>query len=79
MCERRSTGRICLEIRVNKGSIAAGHMVHEVKWPPGVVLVGQLRGIHADVPGPDDVLLAGDHLYAVVADDARKAFFKLLD
>lgn len=72
-------GADLLEIRIAKGSIAAGHMVHEVKWPAGVVLVGQLRGIHAAVPAPDDVLLAGDHLYAMVAGDARKAFFKLLD
>ena len=25
---------------------------------------GNVRGIHADVPGPEDVLLAGDHVYA---------------
>jgi trk system potassium uptake protein TrkA len=68
-----------LEMRVGRGSIAAGHMVHEVAWPPGVVLVGQLRGIHAAVPGPDEVLLAGDHLYAMVARDARKGFVKLLE
>lgn len=68
-----------IEIRVGKGSIAAGHMVHEVDWPAGVVLVGQLRGIHAEVPGPDDVLLAGDHLYAVVARSALKFLIKLLE
>lgn len=67
-----------VEMRVGKGSIAAGHMVHEIKWPPGVVLVGQLRGIHAELPGPDEVLLAGDHIYAVVANEARKGFAKLL-
>jgi len=69
---------LLVEIRVGKGSIAAGHMVHEVEWPHGVVLVGQLRGVQADVPGPDDVLLAGDHLYAVVARPSLKAFTKLL-
>jgi trk system potassium uptake protein TrkA len=72
-------GAVLIEIRVGKGSIAAGHMVHEVAWPTGVVLVGQLRGIHADVPGPNEVLLAGDHLYAVVAQTALKAFVKLLE
>jgi len=71
-------GALLIEIRVGKGSIAAGHMVHEVSWPPGVVLVGQLRGVHADVPGPDEVLLAGDHLYAVVALSSMKPFVKLL-
>ena len=72
-------GADLLEIRVGKGSIAAGHMVHEVDWPQGSVLVGRLRGIHAEVPGPEEVLLAGDHLYAVVARDARKGFVKLLE
>ncbi len=76
---KRFEGALLLEIRVGKGSIAAGHMLHEVAWPPGVVIVGQLRGIHADVPGPDEVLLAGDHIYAVVADDALKGFVKLLE
>lgn len=71
-------GALLIEIRVGKGSIASGHMVHEVNWPQGVVLVGQLRGVHADVPGPDDVLLAGDHLYAVVSQTALKPFIKLL-
>lgn len=72
-------GALLIEIRVGKGSIAAGHMVHEVAWPAGVVLVGQLRGIHAEVPGPNEVLLAGDHLYAVVAQSALKSFVKLLE
>ena len=72
-------GADLIEIRVGKGSIAAGHMVHEVAWPAGVVLVGQLRGIHADVPGPDEVLLPGDYVYAVVAHSARKAFIRLLE
>lgn len=68
-----------VELRVGKGSIAAGHMVKEVKWPPGVVLVGKLRGLHAGVPGPEEVLLGGDHLYAIVSKEAKKAFFKLLE
>jgi len=67
-----------LELRVGKGSIAAGHMVKEIEWPPGTVLVGKLRGLHAEVPGPDEVLLGGDHLYAMVSKDARKRFLKLL-
>jgi trk system potassium uptake protein TrkA len=72
-------GADLIEIDVAKGSIAAGHMVHEVAWPPGVVLVGHLRGIHAEVPGPDDVLFAGDHLYAMVAHESLKPFARLLE
>jgi trk system potassium uptake protein TrkA len=68
-----------VELRVGNGSIAAGHMIKEVAWPPGVVLVGKLRGLHAEVPGPEEVLIGGDHLYAMVSKQARKAFLKLLE
>jgi len=67
-----------LEMRVGKGSIAAGHMVKEIDWPPGSVLVGKLRGLHAEVPGPEDVLLGGDHIYAMVSRDVLRRFLKLL-
>ncbi|MFM2198565.1 MAG: hypothetical protein RLZZ505_1997 [Verrucomicrobiota bacterium] len=67
-----------LEMRVGKGSIAAGHMVKEIEWPPGTLLVGKLRGLHAEVPGPEDVLLGGDHIYAMVSRDVLKRFLKLL-
>ncbi|MEP2776033.1 MAG: Trk system potassium transporter TrkA [Luteolibacter sp.] len=75
---KRFDGVDLMELRVGKGSIAAGHMVKEIQWPPGTVLVGKLRGLHAEVPGPDEVLLGGDHLYAMVSKDARKLFLKLL-
>ena len=67
-----------VELRVGKASIAAGHMVKEIAWPEGVVLVGKLRGLQADVPKPDEVLLGGDHLYAMVSKKVRKRFVKLL-
>ena len=72
-------GADLVEIDVGKGSIAAGHMIHEVDWPPGVVIVGHLRGIHAQVPGADEVLLAGDHLFAVIASGSMKPFTRLLE
>ncbi|MFK7850127.1 MAG: Trk system potassium transporter TrkA [Akkermansiaceae bacterium] len=68
-----------LELRVGNASLAAGHMVKEIDWPPGTVLVGKLRGLHAEVPGPDEVLLGGDHLYAMVSRKVRKRFLKLLE
>ena len=68
-----------VELRVGNGSIAAGHMVKEISWPNGVVLVGKLRGLQADVPRADEVLLGGDHLYAMVSRECRKAIIKLLE
>jgi Trk K+ transport system NAD-binding subunit len=44
-----------------------------------VVAVGHLRGIHAAVPGPETVLLAGDRLYLVVAQGSIKGLVKLLE
>ncbi|MFD2256836.1 Trk system potassium transporter TrkA [Luteolibacter algae] len=76
---KKFNGVDLVELRVGKGSIAAGHMIKEIKWPAGVVLVGKLRGLHAEVPGPEEVLLGGDHLYAMVAKEAKKPFLKLLE
>jgi trk system potassium uptake protein len=68
-----------IEIRVGRGSIAAGHMVREVAWPEGVVVVGQVRATHAEMPGPDAVLLAEDYLYVVVAHGSLKSLVRLLE
>ncbi len=67
-----------IETTVKKGSIAAGHMVEEVEWPEGCVLVARMQGTHADVPSPKDVLSPGDTIYAMVGPKARKAFLKLV-
>lgn len=75
---KKLEGAEVLEIRVAKGSIATGHMVKEVAWPDGCVLVGLMHGVHADVPGPEDVIQTGDLVYAVVSPKARKEFLKLL-
>lgn len=67
-----------VEVLVGKGSLVAGHMVEEIEWPEGCVLVARLQGTHADVPGPKDVLSPSDTIYAMVAPKSRKALIKLL-
>lgn len=67
-----------IETRIESKSALAGKPVSEVKWPPGVVLVGRQRGLQAEVPGRDDVLEVGDILYAMVGRKSLKAFAKLL-
>lgn len=67
-----------IETRVEKGSAIAGKPVYEIPWPQGMVLVGRLRGLQAEVPGRDDVLEAGDILYVMVDRKALKPFVKLL-
>lgn len=67
-----------IETEVVSGSLAAEHMVSEVDWPEGCVLVACMRGLHATVPGPSDVLHPGDTVYAMVAPKVRKKFLKLV-
>lgn len=67
-----------IETRIESKSTLAGKPVKDVKWPPGVVLVGRQRGLHAEVPGRDDILEAGDILYAMVGRKSLKPFVKLL-
>ena len=67
-----------IETQVATGAIAAEHMISEVDWPEGCVLVARMRGIHAIVPGPEDVLRPGDTIYAMVASKVRKSFLKLV-
>jgi len=67
-----------IETEVAKASIAAEHMVSEVDWPEGCVLVARMRGLHAIVPGPEDILQPGDTIYAMVAPKVRRKFLKLV-
>ncbi|WP_435893935.1 Trk system potassium transporter TrkA [Oceaniferula spumae] len=67
-----------LETQIAKASLAAEHMVSEIDWPEGCVLVARMRGLHAIVPGPEDVLRPGDTIYAMVAPKVRKKFLKLV-
>jgi trk system potassium uptake protein TrkA len=65
-----------VEARVGTGAPVCGLAVRDAGLPAGAVLVGRIRGIHAKVPGADDTLEAGDHLYAVVEKRARRPFEK---
>lgn len=67
-----------IETRIAKGAIVAGHKVQEIDWPQGCVLIGRLHGIHAEPPAAEDVLSAGDHIYALVSSMARKKFLRLV-
>ena len=56
----------------------AGKKVSEIKFPRQSGLVAILHKEEAFVPGGDDVLNAGDTLYAIVAAKARKDMVKLI-
>ena len=67
-----------IETSVERGSIVAEKMVGEVEWPEGCILVARIHGLHASVPGPDDILEPGDLIYAIVTPKVRKQFLKLV-
>lgn len=67
-----------IEAPVARGSAAAGRRTADISWPANCVLIALLRGIRADVPAPDDEISPGDHIYALVAPGAKRAFLKLL-
>ena len=67
-----------IETEVASGSLAAEHMVSEIQWPDGCILVALMRGLRASVPGASDVLHPGDTVYAMVTSKARKKFLKLV-
>ena len=77
MVKKMGAGDV-IEVEVAKASIVAEHMVSEIEWPEGCVLVGRMRGLHAIVPGPEDVLRPGDMVYAMVASKVRRKFLKLI-
>lgn len=72
-----SAGEV-IETDVVASASAVGKAVSETKWPTGCVLVGLVRGLKAIVPGPTDVIEAGDRIYAMVGPKVRKKFLKLL-
>ncbi len=75
----RLTGGIdVIEFTVREGGNLAGNAVSAVDWPKGSGLVSVTHGPHATVPAANDVLAAGDVVVAMVAQDARKAFSKLI-
>ncbi|MEM7147043.1 MAG: Trk system potassium transporter TrkA [Verrucomicrobiota bacterium] len=67
-----------IESTVRDESQIAGQKVSDIDWPPGSGLVALLHGINAAVPAADDVIEAGDTLYAIVSPKAKKKFLKLL-
>ena len=67
-----------IETSIERGSIVAEKMVGEVEWPEGCILVARIHGLHASVPGPDDILEPGDLIYAMVTPKVRKQFLKLV-
>jgi trk system potassium uptake protein len=73
-----SGGAEVIEAVVAESGKVAGRKVSEVRWPEGSLLVARLHGSEALVPGPDDELMPGDTIYALVSAESRRALVRLL-
>jgi trk system potassium uptake protein len=73
-----SGGAEVIEALIPESAEVSGRKVSDVPWPEGTVLVAQLRGSSAWVPGADDVLAIGDTVYALVSARTRRGVVRLL-
>jgi trk system potassium uptake protein TrkA len=69
MTLQHSDGRL-VEITLPDNAALVGHAVREVPTPEGAVLVGVVRAGTLFVPGPGQVLHAGDEIVFLVSGDA---------
>ncbi|MDF2378255.1 MAG: Trk system potassium transporter TrkA [Verrucomicrobiales bacterium] len=67
-----------IEATVHDDSSIIGKSVREIKWPADCVLVAQLHGVRGEVPTAEDIINAGDSLYALVKPRAKREFLKLV-
>ncbi|MCS7008675.1 MAG: NAD-binding protein, partial [Chthoniobacterales bacterium] len=67
-----------VEFNIRKNSPLVGKRVSQVPWPEGSGLVALSRGSTANVPAADDELQEGDIVIALVADQTRKDFSKVI-
>ncbi|MCG8603162.1 MAG: NAD-binding protein, partial [Verrucomicrobiales bacterium] len=75
---QRLEGVELIESSVCENSKAAGKSVREISWPTDCVLVALLHGARGQVPAAEDVIKAGDSLYALVRPRAKREFLKLV-
>jgi trk system potassium uptake protein len=67
-----------IEMAIPENAFVVGKRVQEISWPASAVLVALINGDRAIVPGAEDVLEAGQNLYAMVAPESRKQLIKLI-
>jgi H+/Cl- antiporter ClcA len=73
--------KVLLEIAVQMGSVLDGRRIKEIKWPAPSLLVSIKRGNEDIIPKGDSLILAGDYLIVLVAEDiaarVKKSFLKM--
>jgi len=67
-----------IEVEVAQYSSVDGLLLKEIDWPPQCIVIAKLHKSVAKVPGPEDRLEAEDIIYAIVKNEHRKRFVKML-
>ena len=67
-----------IELRIAHDSHIAGKLIKDIAWPPNSLVVAVLHKFEAAVPGPDDTLLSGDRVVAIVSKHQINDLVKLL-
>ncbi len=75
---QKMAGVELIETTVASASVIIGKKVRDIGWPPDCLVVATLHGDRGQVPSADDVIEAGDNLYALVATKAKRPFLKLV-
>ena len=75
---QRLEGVELIESSVCDNSCVAGKSVRETSWPTDCILVALLHGARGQVPAAEDVIEAGDSVYALVKPKAKREFLKLV-
>jgi len=72
--ESFADGRVQIrEFRVDKGAIA-NKLLHDIKFPKPCVVAAILRGGGTIVPGPNERIEQGDHVYLIARRDSMEEF-----
>ncbi len=66
-----------LEVKVSHKSLCANQTLKEISWPQGCVIVALLHKFEARTPGANDKIEPGDHLVAIVKQDAISELLSL--
>tara|TARA_B100001248_G_scaffold262395_1_gene258111 strand:- start:49981 stop:51330 length:1350 start_codon:yes stop_codon:yes gene_type:complete len=67
-----------LEVRVDSESPCVGKTIHEIAWPPDIVLVALLNQFHAKVPCAGDTILACSRIVVIAKQDSVAPLLELL-
>ena len=68
-----------VEIKISHDSAIAGKKLKDISLPQGTVIIALMHKYAAKVPGPDDSVIGGDRVVAIVRSDEMNALSKTVE